>query len=309
MDYSKLKRVSLHDRKSLVQGQTASYPPNKPASFLSFWESLPEYLKAKDIKQLVNAILSAKSKKKPIILMMGAHSIKVGLSPWIIKAIEQGFITALTTNGACLVHDFELAFAGNTSEDVAEALIDGSFGMTKETGITINEWIKQGATENKGLGETFARHMAESSFEHQSLSIFAAAHRQQIPATVHVALGTDVIHHHPEACGESIGKTSMKDFHILCNVVSELGQGGVVLNVGSNVVLPEVFLKALTVARNLKGPIHDFTTANFDMIQHYRPNQNVVKRPTIGGGTGYTFTGHHEIMLPLLFSALFELTL
>ncbi len=306
MDFSKLKRTSLHDRKSIVRMQEPSSPPASPASFQDFWNSLPPFLKADDLKELVKAIQNARENKKPVLLMMGAHPIKVGLSPWIIQAVEQGFITAMAVNGACLVHDFELAYAGNTSEDVAEALIDGSFGMTKETGIFINETICEAANADKGIGNFFGNKIEESSFPHKQLSIFAAASRKQIPITVHIALGTDVIHHHPEASGEAIGKTSMTDFHTCCETVAGIGDGGVVLNVGSNVILPEVFLKALTVARNITGPIHNFTTANFDMIQHYRPNQNVVQRPTLGGGKGYRFTGHHEIMLPLLFTALFE---
>lgn len=306
MDFSKLKRTSLRDRKSIVDMHEPSMPPASPASFLDFWNALPVFLKVNDLKALVHAILTAKQKGKPVLFMMGAHPIKTGLSPWIIQAIEKGYITAMAVNGACMVHDFELAYAGNTSEDVAEALIDGSFGMTEETGITINRWFCEAASANHGIGNYFGGKIAGSDYAQKHLSIFAAAHRCNIPITVHIALGTDVIHHHPEASGEAIGKTSMIDFHTCCETVSHIRDGGVVINVGSNVILPEVFLKALTVARNVTGKIHNFTTANFDMIQHYRPNQNVVQRPVIGGGKGYTFTGHHEIMLPLLFTALQE---
>lgn len=308
MDFHRLKRTSIFDRKSLVEAPNVAEPPQHPASFLDFWNSLPEYLKARDLKNLANAMLEARKKGKPIICMMGAHSIKVGLSRWIIEAIHQGFITALAMNGACMVHDFELALAGATSEDVAESLLDGSFGMTRETGEILNRWIVEAASRNRGLGEYIGEKIAESDFQHKELSLFAFAHRAKIPVTVHIALGTDVIHHHPEASGEALGKTSMMDFHRFCEEIAKLGEGGVVLNVGSNVILPEVFLKALTVARNLQGAIHNFTTANFDMIQHYRPNTNVVNRPTLGGGKGYAFTGHHEIMLPLLLTALFELS-
>lgn len=306
MDFSRLKRTSIFDRKSLVEAQKVSIPPKSPTSFVDFWKSLPGYLKAVDIGNLVHAIQRARERRKAILFMMGAHSIKVGLSRWIAEAMRQGFITALSMNGACMVHDFELALAGNTSEDVAESLIDGSFGMTRETGETLNTWIVEAANSNRGLGEYIGQKIAESDFPYKELSLFAAAHTLGIPITVHLALGTDVIHHHPEASGEALGKTSMADFHRLCSLLPQLGEGGVVMNVGSNVILPEVFLKALTVARNLEGPIHNFTTANFDMIQHYRPNTNVVRRPILGGGSGYSFTGHHEIMIPLLFMALFE---
>jgi len=306
MDFQRLKRTSIFDRKSLVEVQTISAPPHKPASFLDFWNSLPGYLKARDIQNLMLAISEARQKRKSIVCMMGAHSIKVGLSRWFIEAIQKGFITALAMNGACMVHDFELALAGTTSEDVAESLIDGSFGMTQETGEILNRWICDAASCNQGLGAYVGKQIADSDFPYKNLSLFAAAHTFQIPLTVHLALGTDVIHHHPEASGEALGKTSMADFHRFCEMVGKIGDGGVVLNIGSNVILPEVFLKALTVARNLEGPIHNFTTANFDMIQHYRPNTNVVNRPTLGGGKGFAFTGHHEIMIPLLFMALFE---
>lgn len=306
MDFHQLKRTSLSNRKSLVNTKQETVLPTKPASFQNFFDCLPQYLKANDLKEFVNSMLEARNSNKPILFMMGAHPIKVGLSPWITQAIQQKWITALAMNGACMVHDFELAYAGTTSEDVAESLIDGSFGMTLETGQMLNEWICKGAECDKGLGNTIGEHIANSEFPYKKSSLFACAYQNFIPISVHVALGTDVIHHHPEASGEAIGKSSMIDFHSLCETVSHLGDGGIVMNVGSNVILPEVFLKALTVARNIKGPIHNFTTANFDMIQHYRPNTNVVQRPTLGGGKGYSFTGHHEIMLPLLFQALFE---
>jgi len=306
MDFSRLKRASLFDRKSLVQAQSLSFPPESPVSFAAFWNSLPDSLKARDLRRLIEAIREGRKRKKPVVFMMGAHSIKVGLSPWIIRALRRGFITAVAMNGAGVVHDFELALAGTTSEDVAEALQDGSFGMTRETGETLNTWIREAAASDRGLGNYVGERISRSSFPHKDWSILSAAYEVQAPLTVHLAIGTDVIHPHPEASGEALGKTSLADFHTLCEVVSGMGDGGVVLNVGSNVILPEVFLKALTTARNLCGRIQQFTTANFDMIQHYRPNQNVVQRPILGGGTGFTFTGHHEIMLPLLFTALFE---
>lgn len=306
MDVSRLKRTSLRDRPSLVREDASTRPPGPNPAFDEFWQSLPGHLKVNDLKAIVEAVATARANRKPVIWMMGAHPIKVGLSRWIIQAMDRGIITALVLNGASIVHDFELAFAGTTSEDVAEALVDGSFGMTRETGEWINQWIIDGARDNHGLGASIGNALERSDFAHKELSIFAAAARNSIPVTVHVALGAEVFHHHPEASGEAIGKTSLDDFHSLCETVSHLGDGGVVLNVGSAVILPEVFLKALTVARNITGPIHNFTTANFDMIQHYRPNQNVVQRPVIGGGSGYSITGHHEIMIPLFLTALFS---
>ncbi|MFB3788728.1 MAG: hypothetical protein ACE15F_20405 [bacterium] len=306
MDFSQLKRTSIFDRKSLVHAQDTPAPPAAPASFRDFWDALPGHLKVQDLRRLVDAVVQARQKGKPVVFMMGAHSIKVGLSAWIIEALRRKFITALALNGACIVHDFELALAGTTSEDVAESLLDGSFGMTRETGETLNLWIREAADRNRGIGEYLGEKLTASGYPHRHLSLLAAAFETRTPVTVHMALGADVIHHHPEASGAAIGKSSMIDFHRFCDVVSGIGDGGVVVNAGSNVVLPEVFLKALTVARNLCGPIHHFTTANFDMIQHYRPNVNVVQRPILGGGQGFAFTGHHEIMLPLFFMALFE---
>lgn len=307
MDLSRLKRTSIAQRKSLVGEDRLSKPPKPPASFMEFWNALPGYLKAEDLRAVAQAIVNARHAGKPVIFMMGAHVIKVGLSPWLIDALEKGTVTALATNGAAIVHDFELAHCGSTSEDVAEALVDGSFGMTLETGKTLNEWIVAGHADGEGLGALVGKRIDESDMPHKQNSVFAAAWRHKRPATVHVALGADVLHHHPEASGEAIGGASLRDFHSLCDIVATLGDGGVALNVGSNVILPEVFLKALTTARNITGPIHDFTTANFDMIQHYRPNTNVVKRPVIGGGRGYSITGHHEIMLPLLLTAINEM--
>ena len=240
MDFSKLKRTSIHERKSLVQKDSVRKPPFTPASFLDFWKALPEQLKVRELRALVDAILRARERGKPILFMMGAHSIKVGLSPWLIEAMQRGFITALALNGACLVHDFELAYAGNTSEDVAESLLDGSFGMTLETGKYLNEWIVQAAEQNQGLGTFISKQLYESGFPYVELSLLAAAWQQKVPVTVHVALGTDVIHHHPEASGAAIGQTSMIDFHSLCETVARLGDGGW-LNVGSNVILPECF--------------------------------------------------------------------
>ena len=306
MDFSKLKRTSIFDRKSLVQSQPPLSFPSVPMSFHDFWNALPPFLKAQDLKRLIERIHTAKTQNKPIVWMMGAHLIKVGLNGWLIEAMKNGFITHLALNGAGVIHDFELALCGNTSEDVAEALEDGSFGMTRETGTMLNQWINEAAEANTGFGNTVAQKIAGSDFSNKKNSLLGAAFSYKVPVSVHIAIGTDVIHHHPEARGESLGKASLSDFHLFCETVSVIGNGGVVINAGSAVILPEVFLKALTTARNLCGSITNFTTANFDMIQQYRPNENVVRRPVLGGGKGFSFTGHHEIMIPLLVTALLD---
>jgi hypothetical protein len=219
--------------------------------------------------------------------------------------MERGVITALATNGACIVHDFEMAFVGRTSEDVSEALCKGSFGMARETGKYLNEAIKRGVEEGLGIGGSVGRFIEESGFRHKGLSVFGACHRLGLPASVHVALGTDIIHMHPQADGGAIGEGSMRDFRLLASVVADL-EGGVYINLGSAVMLPEVFLKALTVARNLGNRVEAITTVNMDFIQHYRARENVLRRPTTPGGSSYALTGHHEIMFPLLAAAVIE---
>jgi hypothetical protein len=220
--------------------------------------------------------------------------------------MEKGIINAIALNGAASIHDFEIALIGATSEDVAENIQNGIFGMSEETGRLMNEAIKDGTKKGYGMGEGLGRRLLESNPPYLEYSLIAASIQHEIPLTVHVAIGTDIIHQHPAADGAAIGQASFTDFRTFVSVVSELGDGGVLLNLGSAVLLPEVFLKALTVARNLRHNVVNFTTANFDMIQHYRPNENVVKRPTNMGGQGYAFTGHHEIMIPLLASAIIE---
>jgi hypothetical protein len=256
-------------------------------------------LVARDLKSLASDIVRAHRQRKPVVFMMGAHVIKVGLSPLLIDLMECGIITAIALNGAGIIHDSELALFGITSEDVAANLFDGTFGMAKETGEFLNNAVKQGRNDGLGLGESVGKSLLEANAPNLSVSIVAKAYQMGIPVTVHVGVGTDIIHQQPSADGAAIGELSHRDFKILARHLTDL-DGGVVLNIGSAVVLPEVFLKALTVARNLGYPCKTFTTANFDMIQHYRPRLNVVTRPTMGGGQGYTFTGHHEIMIPLL---------
>jgi deoxyhypusine synthase len=265
-----------------------------------FLDSWPKYLKAVEFKKLIKGMQIAKQKGKPIIFMLGAHIIKCGLSPIIIDLMENGFITLMALNGAGAIHDFELAFWGKTSEEVEEALHQGKFGMAQETALFFNQISACAGKRELGLGEGIGESIYLSKSKYKNYSILANAHKLKIPVTVHIALGTDIVHQHPNFDASSVALASHKDFKILAEEVSKMGNGGVVINFGSAVILPEVFLKALSVAINIKGEIKNFITANFDMIQHYRPNVNVVLRPTKGKGEGFSFSGHHEIMLPLL---------
>jgi hypothetical protein len=299
IDLSKLKRYSARDRFSKVTSEIFAKPPCKIEGLKEFVDSLPKVLKANELRMLVEDIVRARSEKREIILTMGAHPIKCGLSPVIIDLMSNGFITCLATNGASIIHDTEIAFFGATSEEVDSAIKDGSFGMAGDTADFINNAVKEGQKESLGFGEAVGKRILFSDAMHIDKSISAQAYRLGIPLTVHVAIGTDIIHPHPSADGSAIGELSLRDFRILTKVISRL-EGGVLINFGSTVVMPEVFLKALSTVRNLGHNVYHFTTANFDMVQHYRPNRNIVERPTNCGGKGYTFTGHHEIMLPLL---------
>lgn len=277
---------------------------SKPAEgkdFSDFVETMPNILAAKNLREIAASIADAVISEKAIIVMYGGHVIKTGLAPLLTDWIKRGFITAIGTHGAGVIHDTEIALFGRTSEDVAKELADGRFGMSRDTADFINGAIantdRYGAY---GYGESLGAAIADSEGQYKHLSLVYNAFKHNVPLTVHVALGTDIIHQHPTADGEAIGKKSMRDFRILANEVGKLRKGALVLNIGSAVIMPEVFLKALSVARNLKHPAHEFVTANFDMITHYRPTQNVLIRPTLTGGKKYNFIGHHEIMIPLL---------
>ncbi|MEW6365485.1 MAG: hypothetical protein AB1714_12735 [Acidobacteriota bacterium] len=274
-------------------------------SFRSFYESLPAILAGQDFRSIVTAVVAAARRRRMVLLMMGAHVIKCGLSPLIIDLMKRGIVKAVAMNGAGVVHDTEIAMIGRTSEDVAEGIADGSFGMARETAQFINVAVAQGYAAGEGFGEAVGREIVEEKLRHRELSILAAGHTLAIPVTVHVAIGTDIVHQHPTADGEAIGGASFLDFRSLIHSVSRL-DGGVVLNVGSAVVLPEVFLKALTVARNLGFRASRFTAVDFDMIRQYRPRENVVTRPTSAGGRGYQIVGHHELMIPLMHRAIVE---
>jgi len=273
---------------------------------MSLWlESLPNILAGSDFRKLVNRLTMAVKNKKTIILSMGAHAIKIGLSPVILDLMEKGIITGLAMNGAGIIHDLEVAMVGATSEYVDSELPHGKFGMAKETGEFLNMAIREGAKKGDGLGYCVGKSVLEASFPYNKFSLLAGSARMDVPLTVHVAIGTDIIHFHPAVDGSAIGKTSHLDFRIFATLVSHL-EGGVYINLGSAVILPEVFLKALTLVRNLGFNVKRFTTVDMDFIRHYRPMNNVVKRPTLEGGEGFSLTGHNEIMFPLLVAAMIE---
>ncbi len=300
-----VRTYSLCARASKVSVKSFSRPPLKGDTLAVFLKKLPDAFAARDFRSVVEAIVSARRKKRPVILGMGAHPIKLGLAPVIIELMNNNVLTAVATNGAATVHDFEIALVGHTSEDVEAELCKGSFGMAQETGRGVNLAIKKGADKGYGIGKSVGEYINRGKFAYKTHSIFSSAYELGIPATVHVAIGTDIIHMHPEADGASIGKGSMLDFRLLASVVADL-EGGVYINLGSAVILPEVFLKALNVARNLGNKVEDITTVNMDFMQHYRPKVNVLKRPTSAKGRNFAITGHHEIMFPLLAAAVIE---
>jgi len=303
IDLSNLKKNSIKSRSSLVKKGSFSKPVLN--SFNEFTESLPKILKANEFNELLEKCVQAYENGKPIILALGGHVIKCGLAPNIIEMMELGVITGLASNGSVVIHDYEIAMFGETSENVAAALETGEFGMAIETCDGINKIISS-AKNKLGYGEAIGKDLIERNAENNYLSLFANAYKLGIPFTVHVALGTDIVHQHETADGAAIGDCSMRDFRILCNNLIQLNDGGVFLNFGSAVIMPEVFLKAVTVVRNLGFPLNNFYTAVFDMNMHYRPRTNIVHRPTLSGGKGFYFIGHHEIMIPLFFQALKE---
>ncbi|MCM8791900.1 MAG: deoxyhypusine synthase family protein [Candidatus Omnitrophica bacterium] len=306
IDITKIKTFSLKGRKSKVDLKDFASLPVKGTSFLRFYNSLPEILKARDLKELVEATVRAKRNKKPIIFMCGAHVIKCGLNPILIELIKRKAINCIALNGAGIIHDFEIAFGGKTSEDVSSALEKGMFGMAKETADFINEAVKEGVGKGLGLGEAVAEKIAKSYLRYKNLSILFYAYKYRVTICVFIAIGTDIIHQHPSFDAGLTAEGSKRDFYKLIEIIKNLKKGGVVLNFGSAVIMPEVFLKALNIARNLDYKVKDFITANFDMFYHYRPEQNLVKRPHLSGGKGFYIVGHHEIMLPLFAQAVIE---
>ena len=298
---SKVRTVPIERRPNKVAAAEFASPPGRDRSFAAFLKSLPDVLVARDFLSVVNAIASARKNERAVVVMLGGHIVKTGLAPLLIDLMKRGVITHLAMNGSAAIHDYEIARFGATSEDVARGLIDGTFGMAEETGRGMNEAFTIGMKNAWGMGEALARALEGAKLTNADLSVLLAAYRLGIPCTVHAALGAEIIHQHPAANGAAIGDTSHRDFRRLAASLPALHQGGVVLNLGSAVIMPEVFLKALTIARNLNdGKPTAFTTCDLDMQRHYRPRVNVVQRPTQGSGKGYEITGHHEIMVPLL---------
>ncbi len=299
---SRVRTVPLARRQSLVAAPSLGRPVQAGMTVRGLVARLPDILAARDLRGAVERIARALRRDRLVVLGMGAHPIKVGLGPTIVDLIERGRLAAVAMNGACLVHDFELAWNGRTSEDVGPGLERGTFGMARETGEFLNRATREGVAAGLGLGRAIGEAILRARLPFRRTSILAAAARAGIPATAHVAIGTDIIHMHPSADGAAIGEGSLRDFHLLAGVVARLA-GGVYLNLGSAVVLPEVFVKALNLARNVGHPVRDLTTIDMDFNRHYRPTVNVVGRPTQAGGRGIQLTGHHEIMFPLLWAA------
>jgi hypothetical protein len=306
LDPRGVKTYPLSTRPSKVSVTDAARVWQAGGTFREYLDSLPNHLAVQSLRRVVSSVLEARRRGKPVILGMGAHVIKVGLSPIVVDLLERGLVTALSMNGACAVHDFELAYAGSTSEEVETQLAGGDFGMAEETGRLINEAVMEGVRRGLGFGRALGEWLLAASLPYPGHSLFAACARLDLPCTVHVALGTDIVHMHPSCDGAVVGEATQRDFRLLAAVVADLDDGGVFLNVGSAVLIPEVFLKALTLARNLGHRVRNFVTVNLDFIQHYRPTQNVVRRPVAEGGQGWALTGHHELLLPLLAAALIE---
>jgi len=308
VDLAAIRTVPVSRRPNKVSAAEFAHPPGDDRSFHAFLQSLPDVLVARDFRAVIDALASAARRKRGVVVMLGGHVVKTGLAPLLIDLMRRGIITHLAMNGSAAIHDYEVARFGGTSEDVAAGLRDGTFGMAEETGRGMNEAFVSGMEQGQGMGESLGRALdAHSPLANPELSILLNAYRLEVPATVHAALGAEIIHQHPAANGAAIGDTSHRDFRRLAASLTQIDDGGVVLNLGSAVIMPEVFLKALTIARNLEaGKPKHFVTVDLDMQRHYRPRMNVVQRPTLDGGRGYEITGHHEIMVPLLVWSLLE---
>jgi hypothetical protein len=300
-DLSQVHTVPVRRRANKVSAAEFATPPAKDQSFRAFIASLPDILVARDFRRVVDAVVDAARNKRAVVVMLGGHIVKTGLSPLLITLMERRVITHIAMNGSAAIHDFEIACFGGTSEDVADGLKDGTFGMAEETGREMNAAFVKGSESGQGMGECLAAALESAKLVHPELSVLLHASRNGVLVTVHAAIGAEVIHQHPAANGAAIGDTSHRDFRRLAHALVNLHDGGVVLNLGSAVIMPEVFLKALTIARNLHdGRPQNFVTCDLDMQRHYRPRVNVVQRPTLQSGHGYEITGHHELMVPLL---------
>jgi deoxyhypusine synthase len=305
LDFSKIRTYPVADRANKVNADAFARPHTPGGTLRDFLDGLPDFLAVQDLRKIVTAIVTAIRNKRPVVLMMGAHSIKVGLNPIFVQALRNGIINAVALHGAGAIHDFELCYQGETSEDVQRGLDDGSFGMVEETGQRMNAALAAGVARGLGAGRALGEAAIAARYPNLPLSILATAAELDIPVTVHIAIGTDIIHQHPTTSGRDLGEATYRDFQTFAAICAQL-EGGVVLNIGSAVIMPEVFLKALTIARNLGHTVDRFTTATFDMTRHYRPTENVQRRPTHLGGQGFYLIGHHEIMIPLLFAAITE---
>ncbi|MBW2689844.1 MAG: hypothetical protein JRC99_07940 [Deltaproteobacteria bacterium] len=307
IDTSKIKTYSIKTRNNKVKvrehfGKSVA----AGMSCTGLLDAMPRLLGADSLRSVVDAIVQAREKGRPVVLAMGGHVIKCGLQPALKSLIDAEVITAVAANGSAAIHDFEVSLVGATSEEVGDVLHSGDFGFSDETGAGMNRALKVGLDKGIGFGQAIGEWILEHQHPFREYSLFAACVEKGLPVTAHVAMGTDIIHQHPEMDGAVTGEMSIRDFKLITSVVADLGDGGVWLNVGSAVIMPEVFLKALSIAQNLGYHVDNFTTANFDMNQHYRPMQNVVKRPTSGGGNGYSIIGHHEINIPLLTAAILD---
>ena len=305
LDFARLRTYPLRERNNKVQSGNLAKAWQPGGSFAQFFDSLPRILAGSDFHSIVDATVKAVRNQRPVILMMGAHVIKCGLNPVLIELQRRGIVNALALNGAGAIHDFELALIGETSEDVQRGLDDGSFGMIDETGRQMNAALAAGVQQGIGAGRALGEAIVKGPFQRKELSLLYSGVTRNIPVTIHIAIGTDIIHQHPTADGAVLGESTYLDFQKFAAVVAQL-EGGVLINIGSAVILPEVFLKALTIARNLGHTVDHFTTATFDMQRHYRPTENVVKRPTHKGGQGYYIIGHHELLVPLWAAAVME---
>lgn len=301
-DFARLRTVPVGRRESKVDRSLLATPPTGARSFRDFLAGLPDILAARDLRRVIAAVAAAARARRGVVLLLGGHVIKVGMGPLIREWLSRGIVTHVAMNGAAAIHDFELAAFGATSEDVEAGLRDGTFGMAEETGAEMNAAVRAAAARDRGFGEGLALELAgRAALPGRDVSVLVACAERDVPVTVHAAIGAEIIHQHPLADGAALGATSFRDFRRLAGSLPDLHDGGAVLNWGSAVVLPEVFLKALTVARNLgDGRPTGFLAADFDMLRHYRPRMNVVQRPTAAGGTGIMLTGHHELLLPLL---------
>lgn len=307
LDFSNLSTYPLAERKSKVSVEDLARPVQSGGSLREFFERLPNILAVQNLKAVAQAVRQARQKGKIVLVGLGGHVIKCGLAPVLIDLMNQGFINGFALNGSGVVHDFEIALIGSTSEDVDATLGSGAFGGADETGRFINQAYSEALRDSIGGGEAIGRLLTGMNPRFADRSLLCSAYQHSIPVTVHVAVGTDITHIHPTADGPAIGAASYHDFRLFCSVVKGLDDGGVYLNLGSAVILPEVFLKAVTTLRNLGHQLEGFTTVNFDFLQHYRPLTNVVRRPVAGGsGRGFALTGHHELMIPLLAAAIVE---